>query len=60
MEEKILYSWKTEEFDHHEKEPAWYVNMAVLFLGVAAIFVFLLHHYLAAVVAVLGLIALYV
>ncbi len=59
MKEKILYSWKAEEFDHHEKTPAWYVGMAIIFLGIAAFFVFFFHQYLAGLVVVLGLIALY-
>lgn len=57
--EETLYTFKTKEFDHFEKTPAWYVNMAILFLGIAAIFIFVLHQYLASLVVIAGLVALY-
>lgn len=58
--EKVLYSFKTKEFDYHPKEPAWYVNSALVFLLIAGIFVYFFHFYLTAVIILLGLIALFV
>jgi len=60
MKEKLLYSWKTEGFEHYEKEIAWYVNTAILFLAIASLFIFILHLYLAAAVVIVGLAAVYV
>jgi uncharacterized membrane protein len=59
MKEKILYSWKAEEFDSHEKTLSWYIGTTTVFLGVIVLFVLFFHQYLAGLVVLLGLIALY-
>jgi len=60
MREKILYSWKTIEFEYYDKQLSWYVHLAVVFLTVAFLLIYFLKLYLVAGIVVLGLIALFV
>ncbi len=60
MKEKVLYTFKTKEFDYHPKEPAWYVNLTLVFLVIAGVFIYFFHYYLTSVIVLLGLIALFV
>jgi hypothetical protein len=60
MKEKTLYSWKTDEFEEFPKQPSWYVGLGIIFLSVAFILIYYFDNYLAALVVVLGLIAMYV
>jgi hypothetical protein len=58
--EKLLYSFKTTDFYYHPKNPAWYVNSLIIFLALAALFIFYFHYYLTATIIVLALIAMFV
>ncbi len=58
--DKVLYTFKTTDFYYHPKQPAWYVNMVIVFAGLAAIFIIYFNYYLTAAVIVLAMVALFV